>query len=87
MPLGLEQMTSKEKKTMIKVNKNSLPQALPLKQYEPKPYDKEAARKYAESLEKLLPLLNEMENAVKAMQAKRKELEALQQRVAAWLKS
>lgn len=76
---------------MIKAkNKNSplqAPQALPLKQYEPKPYDEEAAKKYAESLEKLLPLLDEMENVVKVMQAKEKELEALQQRVAARLRS
>jgi len=73
---------------MIKAkNKNSLPQALPLKQYEPKPYDEEAARKYVESLEKLLPLLDEMKKMVEAMQAKGKELEALQGRVAARLKS
>jgi len=73
---------------MIKAkNKNSLPQALPLKQYEPKPYDEGAARKYAESLEKLLPLLDEMKNTIKTMQAKGKELEALQQRVATRLKS
>jgi len=72
---------------MIKVNKNSLPQALPLKQYEPKPYDEEAAKKYVESLEKLLPLLDEMKNVVKVMQAKGEELKALQQRVAARLKS
>jgi len=61
---------------MIKAkNKNSLLQALPLKQYEPKPYDEEAAKKYAESLEKLLPLLDEMKKMVEAMQAKGKELE------------
>jgi len=62
---------------MIKINKNSPPQTLPLKQYDPKPYDEEAARKYAESLKKLLPLLDEMKNAVKVMQAKEKELKAL----------
>jgi len=75
---------------MIKAKKNSplqAPQVLPIKRYEPKPYDEEAAKKYAESLEKLLPLLDEMKEAVKAMQAKGKELEALQQRVATWLKS
>jgi len=75
---------------MIKAKKNSplqAPQVLPIKRYEPKPYDEEAAKKYAESLEKLLPLLDEMKEAVKAMQAKGKELEALQARVAARLKS
>jgi len=73
---------------MIKAkNKNSPLQALPLKQYEPKPYDEEAAKKYAESLEKLLPLLDEMKNVVKVMQAKGEELEALRARVAARLKS
>jgi len=75
---------------MIKAkNKNSplqAPQALPLKQYEPKPYDEEAAKKYAESLGKLLPLLDEMKKAVKTMQAKGKELEVLRERVAARLK-
>lgn len=70
-----------------KTTKSSSPQALPLKQYEPKPYDEEAARKYAESLEKLLPLLGEIKNVVKALQAKGKELEVLQQQVAAQLKS
>jgi len=75
---------------MIKAKKNSplqAPQVLPIKRYEPKPYDEEAAKKYAESLEKLLPLLDEMKEAVKTMQAKGKELEALQAQVAARLKS
>jgi len=61
-------------------NKNSplqAPQALPIKRYEPKPYDEAAAKKYAESLAKLLPLLAEMKKVMKAMQAKGKELEAL----------
>ncbi len=72
---------------MIKATKNNLLQALPLKQYEPKPYDEEAAKKYAESLKKLLPLLAEMKKMVEVMQAKGKELEALQRQVAARLKS
>lgn len=61
---------------MIVKNENNLLQELPLKQYESKPYDEKAAKKHIESLERLLPLLNEMEEVVKAMQAKVKEVEA-----------
>lgn len=63
---------------MIKAKNNAkTPQSLSSAGYEPKPYDEEAAKKYAESLEKLLPLLDEMKKVVKTMQIKAKEVEAL----------
>lgn len=68
---------------MIKAKNNAqLPQGLPLKRHEPKPYDEEAAKKYAESLEKLLPLLDEMKKVVKTIQIKAKKVEAVRQAAA-----
>lgn len=73
---------------MLKARKeNSSLQTLPLKRYEPRPYDEEAAKKYAASLEKLLPLIKKMKEVTENMSSKLKKLEAAQAEINERLKN